>query len=101
MAKTINIQPPTLRFGVTPIGSIQVTITEGATTIANRFYLFSLSNFSAVVDEVAQNYAQLHFGAHVLDISNGNFSTYLYAGAPVLNSYQLALAVAEAVGDLA
>jgi hypothetical protein len=98
---TINILTPTLRFGTTPIISIQVQILDGATTLASRYYFCAQSDFSAVVDEVAANYASLHFGTHVLDVNNGNYSGWFYNGATRVSPYALALEVAEAVADLA
>lgn len=97
---TINIQAPTLGFGATS-GTIkcQVDIVDNGVPTGQRFYYFNPADFSAYADQINLNYASLHFGAHELNLSNGNFTAYAFGGSSVASAYDLVTTVADYIAD--
>lgn len=100
MAKEINILEPTLSFGTYGIAQCQIEIVEDGVTSSARLYTFNISEFSAFCDSVAVNYGSIHFGRHLVSLSNGDFQKVSYNGGIVANSYLCVAALAQAVGDL-
>lgn len=97
---TINIQAPTLGFGATSgIIKCQVDIVENGTQTGQRIYYFNPADFSAYADQINLNYASLHFGAHELNLSNGNYTAFAYGGSPVASAYDLVTTVADYIAD--
>lgn len=97
---TINIQAPTLGFGATSgIIKCQVDIVDNGTPTGQRIYYFNPADFSAYADQINLNYASLHFGAHELNLSNGNYTAFAYGGSPVASAYDLVTTVADYIAD--
>jgi len=100
MATSINILEPTLGFGATSgIIKCQVYINNGATQVGQRVYYFSAAEFSAFADSINTNYAALNFGAHALNLSNGDYAEFYYNGGSVASAYNLVASVADFIAD--
>ena len=100
MGKAINVLSPSQGFTNTGILTVQVNITEGSTTLSSRFYTFHNSQFCAYMDDYTQTIASIHFGEHVLTISNGDFTSFNYNGAPVNYPSEVVSLLVAAIGDL-
>ena len=81
MGKTINITAP----GVLDAGSLiqlAVIITEGSTTISERWYSFDIREFSSIYDSYTPNIGVINFGnKQALTLSNGDYTTVKYDGS--------------------
>jgi hypothetical protein len=100
MGKAINVLTPTQGFTNTEIITVQVNITEGSTTLSSRFYTFHNSQFCAYLDDYTQTIASIHFGEHVLTISNGDFTSFNYNGSAVNYPSEIVSNLVSAIGDL-
>jgi hypothetical protein len=101
MATSINFGAPELGFGSFGVAKCQVEIQENGVAISTRLYYFNVNEFCAFVDTTAVNYASVHFGQHVINISNGDYDTIYYNGGSVANPYLAIYALAEEVAQLA
>jgi hypothetical protein len=100
MALTIDIATPVLGFGAFGLASCTVQILDGATPVTTRVYRFSLTNFSSDCDTVNADIASIHFGSHVLNISNGDYSSFNMDGVPKASIYALVNDFSDAVANL-
>lgn len=100
MGKAINVLAPTQGFTNTAMLTVQVDIVENGTTLSSRFYTFHNSQFSAYLDEYTQTIASIHFGAHVLTISNGDYTSFNYNGSAVTYPSEIVSNLVSAIGDL-
>ncbi len=100
MATSINFLAPELGFGSFGIAKCQVEILDGITPISTRLYYFNVNEFCAFVDATASNYASVHFGQHVVNLSNGDYDTIYYNGGAAANTYIAINDLAEAVAQL-
>ena len=100
MATTINFLPPELGFGTFGIAKCQVEIRDGLTPISTRLYYFNVNEFCAFVDATAANYASVHFGQHVVNLSNGDYDVIKYDETIKSSPYSAIADLAEAVAQL-
>ena len=101
MVKTINILAPSLTFGTFGMASCQVEIDQDGVPLSARQYFFNIGQFSAFVDSIAPNYGSVHFGKHLLDLSNGDYNVIQYNGINQATPYLAMSQLASAVADLA
>jgi hypothetical protein len=101
MATTINFAAPELGFGTFGIAKCQVEILDGLTPTSTRLYFFNISEFSAFVDATSTNYASVHFGQHVVNLSNGDYDVIKYDNTIKTTPYSAIADLAEAVAQLA
>ena len=100
MARTINFAAPELGFGTFGIAKCQVEILDGITPTSTRVYFFNISEFCAFVDATAAKYASVHFGQHVVNLSNGDYDVIKYDGTIKSSPYSAIADLAEAVAQL-
>ncbi len=100
MAQSINLQTPVLGFGSFGVAQCTVQILEGATPITTIVYYFPISHFSSQCDLVNVNIASIHFGDHVLNISNGQFSAWNLDGVSQSSISALVNAFSDIVANL-
>ena len=101
MATSINFGAPELGFGSFGVAKCQVEIQENGVPTSTRLYYFNVNEFCAFVDTTAVNYASVHFGQHVVNLSNGDYDVIQYNGGTVANPYLAISNLAEAVAQLA
>lgn len=99
MANTLTIAAPSSIGGSASFIALRFTVTSGATTISDTYYNFHANDFSTVYDTSSPNVAVMQFGGnHVFTMSNGDYSTIIYAGTPQAN---IITAASSIVNDVA
>ena len=100
MGLSINLLTPTLGFGSFGIASCTVEIADNGSPITTRAYWFALSDFASQCDVDNTNIASVHFGIHVVNISNADYSSYSLDGTPQASIYALVNAFSDVVANL-
>jgi hypothetical protein len=97
MAQTINIFPAT-QLNAGRMISVRVLVTEGATSLTDKTYIFDANTLSCAYDGSSVNSVVLHFGAqHVVGITN-IYTSLLFNSVAKTNASDLAQSV---IADIA
>lgn len=100
MGLSINLQTPVVGFGTFGLTKGNVEITNGGVAVTTRVFTFALSHFSCECDIVNENIASIHYGNHVLNISNGEYTELYLDGVAKSSIYELVNAYSEIVTGL-